>query len=142
MPLNITLKPGEPVFIGNAEVRILTKNICTIVIDGDAPVLRSDYAISSAQATDTASRLRLVLQRMYLTGDIKANHAEYFRLAQAVILENSDRLEWIQETNQLLMEGDVYQAVKVAKRHCAADDVANWQEDADHLMPRARMSGG
>jgi flagellar biosynthesis regulator FlbT len=116
MTLKITLKPGEAVFIGAAEVKIMTKSICTIEIDGDAPVLRSDYAIGAVEAVDTPSRLHFVLQRMYLTGDIKAYHAEYFALAQAFINENPAASAWIQQTNQFLIEGETYQAVKFAKR--------------------------
>jgi flagellar biosynthesis regulator FlbT len=121
MSLRITLKPGESVFIGNAEVKIMTKTICTVSIDGDAPVLRSDYAVGASDATDTPSRLRLVLQRMYLTGDIKAHHAQYFALAQELISESVAYLPWIEETNQLLIAGEIYQAVKVAKHRCCPE---------------------
>ncbi|MGV3576502.1 MAG: flagellar biosynthesis repressor FlbT [Devosia sp.] len=115
MTLKLTLKPGEGVFIGGSRVEILARGISTLLISGDAPVLRAEFAIDPSEVVDTPSRLRLVLQKMYLSGDMAAHHDEYFDLARRLLLEYPTALNWITETNKCLITGDVYKAIKLAR---------------------------
>lgn len=115
MTLKLTLKPGEGVFIGNSRVEVLARGISTLLISGDAPVLRAEFAIDPSEVVDTPSRLRLVLQKMYLSGDMAAHHDEYFDLARLLLLEYPAALDWITQINKFLVVGDVYQAIKLAR---------------------------
>lgn len=115
MTLKLTLKPGEGVFIGGSRVEVVARGISTLLISGDAPVLRAEFAIDPSEVVDTPSRLRMVLQKMYLTGDMAAHHDEYFDLARRLLMECPTALDWITETNKCLIVGDVYKAIKLAR---------------------------
>lgn len=116
MTLKITLKPGEGFMIGAAHVEIVSKTNCTVLIEGDEPVLRADYAIRPKQVVDTSTRLRHVLQKMYQHGDVAAFHDEYFTLTQQLLAEKPEVVAWITQTNKHLIAGDLYEAIKTAKR--------------------------
>lgn len=116
MTLKLTLKPGEGVFIGGSRVQVLARGISTLLISGDAPVLRDEFAIDPGEVVDTSSRLRLVLQKMYLTGAVAAYHEEYFDLVQSLLAECPSALDFVSNLNRCLLVGDVYQAIKLGKR--------------------------
>ncbi|RYE60834.1 MAG: hypothetical protein EOP20_01390 [Hyphomicrobiales bacterium] len=115
MTLKLTLKPGEGVFIGGSRIEVLARGISTLLISGDAPVLRAEFAVDPSEVVDVPSRLRLVLQKMYFSGDMAAHHDEYFDLARLLLLDYPTALDWITVINKCLIVGDVYKAIKLAK---------------------------
>lgn len=115
MTLKLTLKPGEGVLIGNSRIEVLARGMSTLLISGDAPVLRAEFAIEPGDVVDTPTRLRQVLQKMYLGGDMAAHHDEYFDLARRLLMDSPTALDWITGINKCLVVGDVYKAIKLAK---------------------------
>ncbi|MET0437998.1 MAG: flagellar biosynthesis repressor FlbT [Devosia sp.] len=115
MTLKLTLKPGEGVLIGNSRIEVLARGMSTLLISGDAPVLRAEFAIDPGDVVDTPTRLRQVLQKMYLGGDMAAHHDEYFDLARRLLMDSPTALDWITGINKCLVVGDVYKAIKLAK---------------------------
>ncbi|WP_449396441.1 flagellar biosynthesis repressor FlbT [Devosia riboflavina] len=115
MTLKLTLKPGEGVLIGNSRIEVLARGMSTLLISGDAPVLRAEFAIDPSDVVDTPTRLRQVLQKMYLGGDMAAHHDEYFDLARRLLMDSPTALDWITGINKCLVVGDVYKAIKLAK---------------------------
>ncbi|MBF0680115.1 MAG: flagellar biosynthesis repressor FlbT [Devosia sp.] len=115
MTLKITLKPGESFFVGRAEVFAQGNSVTHLFVRGDAAVLRDEDYMREEDADTNAKRLHFVLQQMYLTGDMRARHVEYFSLVQALIAENPDTNAMVADLNQLLIEGQFYKAIKLAK---------------------------
>jgi flagellar biosynthesis regulator FlbT len=115
MTLKITLKPGESFFVGRAEVFAQGTSVTHLFVRGDAAVLRDEDYMREDEADTNAKRLHYVLQQMYLTGDMRAHHVEYFSLVQALIAENAENNAVVADLNQLLIEGQFYKAIKLAK---------------------------
>src|SRR5690606_11748038 len=105
----------ESFFVGRAEVFAQGTSITHLFVRGDAAVLRDEDYIREDEADTNARRLHYVLQQMYLTGDMRAHHVEYFSLVQALIAENPDNNALVADLNQLLIEGQFYKAIKLAK---------------------------
>lgn len=119
MALKLTLKPGDSVLIGDTRVEILSQGSSTLLISGDAPVLRGEFAVDADKATDTPTMLRLVLQKMYLDGVIATHHDAYFKVVGEMLAEHPTAVPFITEINRCLMTGDIYRAIKVAKEYVA-----------------------
>jgi flagellar biosynthesis regulator FlbT len=113
MPLKISLKPKESIHIGRSRITVVSAQISTLLIDGEAPVLRSDQVIAAEAAQTPLQELHLVLQRMYLEENVEAHHARYFTLAAQLMIEAPELAQDICTTNQLLLDGFVYEAVKL-----------------------------
>ena len=116
MTLKITVKPGEKFFVGTAEIDIRCDAIKTVVVTGDAPVLRCEDHIYAEDANTTGLRLQYLVQQMYLTRDFNAYHAEYFALAQTMLEETPSSSPMIAEANKFLIAGDIYKAIKLLRR--------------------------
>ncbi len=116
MALKLTMKPGEQLLIGNSRFMVVSDATCTIVVEGDAPVLRADEAIEPERAVTPLQKLHYCLQQIYLTGDIKAHHDGYFGLTQALLIQQPHLAGWISDINRLLIEGALYRAVKAASK--------------------------
>jgi flagellar biosynthesis regulator FlbT len=119
MALKITLKPGESVYVGRAEIFGEGSSITHLFVAGDAAVLRQQDYIRHEFADTTAKKLQLTLQEMYLSGDAAAYHEKYFSLVQALIVEEPKANELIADINRLLIEGQFFKAIKLAK--CISD---------------------
>jgi flagellar protein FlbT len=116
LALKLSLKPGEQLLIGSSRVIVVSEATCTIIVEGDAPVLRAEEAIGPEQAVTLLQKLHLCLQQMYLTGDIKAHHDAYFGLTQALLVQQPHLDGWISDINRMLIEGALYRAVKAASK--------------------------
>lgn len=116
MPLKITLKPRESIHIGQSTITIVSDQISTLLIDGQAPVLRPEHFISPQAAHTPLQKLHLVLQRMYLGDAIELHHGEYFALAAKVMAQSPAMADRICAIHQLLLDGQVYEAVKQVSR--------------------------
>ncbi|MBU1174147.1 MAG: hypothetical protein KKH72_02005 [Alphaproteobacteria bacterium] len=116
MTLKINLKPREAVYIGTTSVTVLSEGKVTLAIDGDAPILRSSERISEPPADHVAARLQYVIQQMFLAQDLAAFHAEYFALAHRLGNENAEMAKLIAATNFHLVQGELYQALKSARK--------------------------
>lgn len=115
MTLKLTVKPGERFYVGNAQISVQCDFIVTVLIDGDAPVLRVEDHIGEADARTTCQKLQYLVQQMYLSGDIAGHHAPYFELTQALMAEDPAHAGMVAEVNRLLMQGKAYKAVKFLK---------------------------
>lgn len=115
MALKLTVKPGETIYIGTAEISVQSEAIVSVLVGGHAPILRSEDHVSEAAATTPATRLQFIVQQMYLTGDIAAHHIQYFEAAQALLAAEPQHSALIGEVNRLLTNGSTYKAIKAMK---------------------------
>jgi flagellar biosynthesis regulator FlbT len=115
MTLKLTLKPGESVFIGTTRLSVVSRATCTVLIDGNAPVIRASEWLDETDATETLPRFRYILQEMYLRDDRVGLIQEYFVAAANLLAERPEARAWVSRTNELLMTGSLWEAVKVGK---------------------------
>lgn len=115
MALKLTVKPGESFFVGTAEITVQCDAIVNVLVGGKAPVLRCDDHIADNDAATPAQKLQLVVQRMYLSGDIPGHHEAYFAAAQALLAEQPAHKSIVAEVNGFLMQGAAYKAIKLLK---------------------------
>lgn len=115
MTLKLTLKPGERLYVGQAEIRVAVPHIVNVIVDGDAPVLRAEDHLHEMEAVTLGLELRYLIQQMYLTGDSAALSWDYFRQAQLLRQSRPDVAELLAQITGLLLQGHAYKAIKLAK---------------------------
>ena len=145
MTLKIALKPGEPVFIGNAKLRVVSQHTCVLLIEGNAPVLRSEDAIAEDGVEGPLEMARLALQEMYLAGDLGASRERFKEMSEHLLEAQPDLAPILRRIHGLLRCGLVYQAVKEAKAlsaprpDAAAGQAAQSCEEGDHRPDRQQQ---
>ncbi len=115
MTLKLTLKPGESVFIGTTRLSVVSRATCTVLIDGNAPVIRASEWLNESEATEALPRLRYILQEMYLRDDRVGLIQDYFVAAANLLAEMPQARISVARINELLLTGSLWDAVKVGK---------------------------
>ena len=115
MSLKVELKPGERLIIGTALVRNGDQRT-RFFIEGDAPILREKDILTPATADTPAKKIYLAVQLMYLKQDLSGHDDIYFPLVQDFITAAPSALPLIAEVNNRILSGDLYKALKTAKR--------------------------
>jgi len=123
MTLKLTLKPGESVCIGTTRLTVRSAATCTVLIDGDAPVMRAGDMLEEAHASEPMARFRYVIQEIYLRGQSPERMDAYVDAAVGLIASRPDIAASVQRVNALLRTGSVFEAVKFAKRLAKIGDV-------------------
>jgi flagellar protein FlbT len=115
MSLKVELKPGERLIIGTALVRNGEQR-ARLFIEGDAPILREKDILTPATADTPAKKIYLSVQLMYLRQDLTGHDDVYFPLVQDFLLAAPSALPLIAEINNRILSGDLYKALKTAKK--------------------------
>ncbi len=115
MSLKVELKPGERLIIGTAVVRNGDQR-SRLFIEGDAPILREKDILTAATADTPAKKIYLAVQLMYLQQDLSGHNEFYFPLVQDFLSAAPSALPLIAEVNNRILSGDLYKALKAAKK--------------------------
>ena len=115
MSLKVELKPNERLIIGTAVVRNGDQR-ARLFIEGDAPILREKDILTPATADTPAKKIYLAVQLMYLQQDLSGHNDFYFPLVQDFLSAAPSALPLIAEVNNRILSGDLYKALKAAKR--------------------------
>ena len=115
MTLRLTLKPGEAVLIGTTRLTVASKGPCTVILEGNAPVMRAAECIEEVEAVDPMSRFRYVLQEIYLRNDLQGLQREYFTAASRLIAAQPEMLAVVERANEYLHEGALWEAVRLGR---------------------------
>jgi flagellar protein FlbT len=115
MSLKVELKPGERLIIGTAVIRNGDQRT-RFFIEGDAPILREKDILTPATADTPAKKIYLAVQLMYLQQDLSGHNNFYFPLVQDFLSAAPSALPVIAEVNNRILSGDLYKALKTAKR--------------------------
>ena len=124
MALKITLKPHEKMIIDGAVIR---NGSCKskLIIENNIPILRSKDILSETEANSPARRIYFVIQLMYVDDcHLRHHHKTYWLLVQDIIQAAPSVLPLIDEMNDLILNGQYYQALKLAK------DLMNYEKEA------------
>jgi flagellar biosynthesis repressor protein FlbT len=116
MALKVELKPHERVIIGSCVITN-TDQRARLLIEGDKlPILR-EKDIMTPEAADTPAKLiYLAVQLMYISPQPQANHGTYFHLLREIVTTVPSAWPIIEGINTCILSGDLYQALKEAKK--------------------------
>ncbi len=115
MPLKITLKPQERLFIGTSSVIVVADRLMDVVVDGDQPILRERDFLEPEYATSDARRAYLALQDSYLTKSIETGRDEYLGSIASLLAAKPDANHLVRDINVHLTAGDLYKALRAAR---------------------------
>ena len=116
MALKVELKPNERIIVG-ACVITNTDQRARLLIDGDKiPILREKDIMTPETANTPAKLVYLAVQLMYIAPDPQVNHGTYFSLVRDIVTAAPSAWPVIEEINNCILNGDMYQALKEAKK--------------------------
>jgi len=113
--LKIELKPNERVMLGDCVVTNHGQRT-RLVIEGKVPILRETDIMTLSAATTPAKRLYLAVQFIYMAKAPQDHHALYLRLAHEMLKYAPKAASFIERINNRLLTGDVYKALKEARK--------------------------
>jgi flagellar biosynthesis repressor protein FlbT len=116
MALKVELKPHERIIIGNCVVTN-TDQRARLLIDGEnVPILREKDIITPETADTPAKLVYLAVQLMYISPDPKGQHSTYFHLLRDIITTMPGGWPIIETINTGILNGDLYRALKEARK--------------------------
>jgi len=121
MGLKVELKPGERLIVGES---VITNgdSRTTLIIEGDAPILREKDVLPPAEANSPARLVYFTVQRMYLEKDVARFQEEYFRLVGDLVRAAPSCLPFVDRINNWILTGNLYKALKEARALLAHEE--------------------
>jgi flagellar biosynthesis repressor protein FlbT len=87
------------------------------LIDGDnIPILREKDILTPETADTPAKLVYLAVQLMYISPDPQVNHGTYFSLVRDIVTAVPSAWPIIEGINNHILNGDLYHALKEAKK--------------------------
>jgi flagellar protein FlbT len=116
MPLRISLRPKERVFIGGAVV-VNGGGRSDMVVVNDVVVLREKDILTDEAANTPCKRIYLAVQLMYMDGGQLAHyHERYWAIVRDVVKAAPSTVGLIDQISRQLLAGEYYRALKIARR--------------------------
>jgi flagellar biosynthesis repressor protein FlbT len=121
MALKVELKPGEKIILGDCVITNDDQRT-RLMIEGRVPVLREKDILTPKLANTPAKRVYLAIQLMYTAADPRPHHEVYFALLRDLMLAAPSTWPHIESINNHILTGDLYKALKDAKRLIAYEE--------------------
>ena len=137
MGLKVELKPGERVIIGDCIVTNGDQRT-RLSVEGEAPILREKDIMTPQRADTPAKRVYLAVQLMYISPDPQSQHGTYFNLVRDIVTAVPSAWPIIESINNNIMSGDLYRALKDARKLIAYEEKLRDQYQATH--PKSDVS--
>jgi flagellar protein FlbT len=116
MALKVELRPHERIIIGNCVITN-TDQRARLLIDGEnVPILRERDILTPETADTPAKLVYLAVQLMYISPEAQANHGTYFNLIRDLVTAVPSAWPLIEGINNQILSGDLYQALKEARK--------------------------
>lgn len=116
MALKVELKPHERIIIGSCVITNVDQRARLLIEGENTPVLREKDILTPATANTPAKLIYLAVQLMYLSPDPKVHHPTYFNLLKDMLTVDPGAWPIIEGINNFILEGDLYKALKEAKK--------------------------
>jgi flagellar biosynthesis repressor protein FlbT len=116
MALKVELKPNERIIIGSCVITNVDQRARLLVEGENTPVLREKDILTPATADTPAKLIYLAVQLMYLAPDPQEHHPTYFALLKDMLTVSPSAWPVIEGINNFILEGDLYKALKEAKK--------------------------
>src|SRR6202022_4511736 len=121
MALKVELKPNERIIVGSCVITNMDQR-ARLLIDGDnVPILREKDILTPETADTPAKLVYLAVQLMYISPDPRASHGTYFDLVREIVTAVPSAWPIIEEINNNILNGDLYLALKEAKKLVALE---------------------
>ena len=116
MALKVELKPHERIIIGSCVITN-TEQRARLLIDGDrVPILREKDILTPETADTPAKLIYLAVQLMYISPQPEGNHGTYFNLLRDIVTTAPSMWPIIEGININILSGDLYAALKEARK--------------------------
>ena len=116
MALKVELKPHERIIIGSCVITN-TDQRARLLIDGEKiPILREKDIFTPETADTPAKLIYLAVQLMYISPEPDVNHGTYFNLLRDLVTSAPSMWPIIEGININILNGDLYQALKEARK--------------------------
>jgi flagellar protein FlbT len=115
MPLRVELKPFERIIIGESVI-INSGTRTSLLIDGDAPILREKDTITADTATTPIKRLYFCVQMMYLKNDISRYRTQYLGFIKDLREGAPGSRQMIDSVNSHVSGGSLYKALREIRK--------------------------
>ena len=132
MALKVELRPHERIIVGNCVITN-TDQRARLLIDGDnVPILRERDILTPETADSPAKLVYLAVQLMYISPDPQSQHGTYFNLVRDIVTAVPSAWPIIEDINNHIMSGDLYRALKDARKLIAYEDKLRERFEATH----------
>jgi flagellar biosynthesis repressor protein FlbT len=139
MALKVELKPHERIIIGSCVITN-TDQRARLLIDGDKiPILREKDIMTPAIADTPAKLVYLAVQLMYISPDPQINHGTYFNLIRDIVTVAPSAWPIIEGINTNILSGDLYKALKEARKLVAYEKKLLEQGAARNNKPKVEV---
>ena len=136
MALKVELRPHERIIIGNCVITN-TDQRARLLIDGEnVPILRERDILTPETADTPAKLVYLAVQLMYILPDPQSQHGTYFNLVRDIVTAVPSAWPIIEGINNCILAGDLYQALKEAKKLIAYEKQLLDQHEAIEAASR------
>ena len=115
MPLRVELKPFERIIIGETVI-INSGTRTSLLIDGEAPILREKDTVTAETADTPVKRLYFCVQMMYLKNDIPRYRAPYLGFLKELRESLPGSREQIGAADAHVSSGALYKALKEIRK--------------------------
>jgi flagellar biosynthesis repressor protein FlbT len=143
--LKVELKPNERIIIGTAVVRNCDQRT-SLIIEGNAPILREKDILSPKSADTPAKLIYMTIQLMYIDGKISENIGLYNKFITDFQKAVPSSTNILMKIHNHILDGEFYKALKEAKQllayerklfeHAASN--SSLQQDPDPRLESAR----
>ncbi len=138
MALKVELKPHERIIVGNCVITN-TDQRARLLIDGEnVPILRERDILTPETADTPAKLVYLAVQLMYISPDPQTQHATYFNLVREIMTAVPSSWPIIEGINNNIMSGELYRALKEARKLIAYE--AKLKDQYDSIHPKDGVS--
>ena len=132
MALKVELKPHERIIVGNCVITN-TDQRARLLIDGDnVPILREQRHPHARDRRYPAKLVYLAVQLMYISPDPQTQHGTYFNLVRDIVTAVPSAWPIIEDINNNILNGDLYRALKDARKLIAYEEKLRDQYNAAH----------
>jgi flagellar protein FlbT len=132
MALKVELRPHERIIVGNCVITN-TDQRARLLIDGDnVPILRERDILTPETADTPAKLVYLAVQLMYISPDPQTQHGTYFNLVRDIVTAVPSSWPIIEAINNNILNGDLYRALKDARKLIAYEEKLRDQYNAAH----------
>jgi flagellar protein FlbT len=115
MALKVDLKAGERLIVGDCLITN-TDQRTRLLIEGKSPILRGKDVLTPETADSPAKRVYLAVQLMYLSSNENDHRETYFQLVRDLVQAAPSTWPYIDEINNHILTGEIYKALKHAKK--------------------------
>ena len=119
----------------SSAIRVITNTDqrARLLIDGDnVPILRERDILTPETADTPAKLVYLAVQLMYISPDPQSQHGTYFNLVRDIVTAVPSAWPIIESINNNIMSGDLYRALKDARKLIAYEEKLRDQYQATH----------